>query len=258
MTDTNFRSALVVGMVFLLALGTGIAAPASAQLDGPYSQDSANSTQTTTDTGDESSDEATCDPGSDEPNMEQARLYAPEKTIDEGSPGEVAGGFQVDPTAECPAVVHITMSVPSGMTIEGASDIFSSGAGMVTATFEVPPQGGVKDIAASVFSTNTGDRTVTADITYWPKGHEDMSKEIDGMSFTFDVVEPVEAGDVEETNGSNQTTDEAGGDGGDTEDNGLPVSTNVMVILGLMSVLALAVLAMTRMSPRDINIGVKK
>lgn len=30
-----------------------------------------------------------------------------------------------------------------------------------------------------MYSTNTGQRTVTADITYWPVGHKDMAAEIE-------------------------------------------------------------------------------
>ncbi|MFC7081272.1 hypothetical protein [Halorussus caseinilyticus] len=146
------------------------------------------------------------------------------------------------------------MSVPSGMTIQGSSDILSGGAGMVSGSFEVRPQGGIKDIRANVYSTNTGKRTVTADITYWPKGHKDLAQEIDGMSFTFDVKEPVEA---TENTGSEQTQTTSGPAPEESESS-LPVSQNLLIIGGLMFILLVAVLAMTKMSPRDINIGVKK
>lgn len=245
--DTKSKRTVAV-LAVLVVLASGIAAPAAGQLQSNV-ESAANTTQTTTDSA---TTQGACDSISTPPSMEQARLYASQKTIEKSKPGKIAGGFQVDPTADCPVVVHITMSVPSGMTIEGTSDIFTGGAGMVSGTFEVRPQGGIKDISADVFSTNTGERTVTADIKYWPKGHKDMAQEIDGMSFTFDVKEPLEASEVE-----NQQTTAAGGTSGDSG-NGLPVSTNVMVILGLMTILGLAVLAMTKMSPRDINVGVKK
>lgn len=131
-----------------------------------------------------------CQPGDGEPSLSQSRLYAPEKVLKSGEPGEISGGFKVSNTANCPVKVSITMQVPSGMQIEGASDVMSGGAGMVTADFTVEP-GNIRSIRASVFSENTGSRTVTADIQYWPVGHDDMAKQIDGISMSFDVQEPV-------------------------------------------------------------------
>ncbi|WP_211338416.1 hypothetical protein [Haloterrigena salifodinae] len=96
------------------------------------------------------------------------------------------------------------MSVPSGVTISGGSDFTSSGAGMVTSRFTVSPGANIKDIAAEVYSDETGERTVTADIQYWPEGHEDRSREIDGLSFTFDVEEPTTPNDE-----SNAESDDA-------------------------------------------------
>lgn len=128
-----------------------------------------------------------CDPGPGEPQMDQARLYASKTTIDTDSAGQISGGFQVSPTANCPVVVVITMSVPSGMTISGGSDFASGGAGMVSTRFTVRPGANIKDIRANVYSSEVGQRTVTADIQYWPEGHQDLNREIDGLSFTFDV-----------------------------------------------------------------------
>ncbi|MFC4449096.1 hypothetical protein [Halorussus aquaticus] len=254
MNDTNFQRTFVA-MAALLVLAAGIAAPAAAQLQNDVA--AANTTQTTTETVATTEAAATtqgeCEKPSSPPSLSQARLYASQKTINKSQPGKISGGFQVDPTATCPVVVHITMSVPSGMTIQGSSDLFSGGAGMVSGTFDVRPQGGIKDIRANVYSTNTGKRTVTADIQYWPKGHKDMAQEIDGMSFTFDVTQPVEATGDSGSNAESETTAVASG-----ASSSLPVSQNMLIIGGLMFVLLVAVLAMTKMSPRDINIGVKK
>lgn len=68
----------------------------------------------------------------------------PEKTIESDSPGSISGGFQLDPTSECPVVVRITLTVPSGMHVSGASGTFSTGAGMTTAQFTVNPNAGSK------------------------------------------------------------------------------------------------------------------
>ncbi|MDS0282252.1 hypothetical protein [Haloarcula onubensis] len=123
--------------------------------------------------------------------MDQARLYASDTTVNQDSPGQIAGGFQVSPVANCPVVVVITMSVPSGMTISGGSDFASSGAGLVSTRFTVRPGANIRDVRATVYSEDTGEKTVTADIQYWPQGHQDLNREIDGLSFSFNVEESV-------------------------------------------------------------------
>lgn len=133
-----------------------------------------------------------CSVSKGESLLSHKRLYAPETTIDTESPGQIAGGFQAAPTVDCPIVVRITMEVPSGMEVSGSADVLSGGAGMVSGTFIVDDSSGIEDIRATVYGTETGDRTVTADITYWPQGHEEMAQSIDGLRFTFQVESPSE------------------------------------------------------------------
>lgn len=159
----------------------------------------ATPTTTTTATPTQTATETTTPEQCDSPQLSQSRLYASEKVIETGQAGQIAGGFQVAADAECPVVVSITMSVPSGMSISGASDVVSGGAGMATAQFTVEP-GEIKDIRANVYSENAGDRTVTADITYWVEGNKENSKDIDGISMTFDVQEPHTQPATTETN----------------------------------------------------------
>lgn len=177
---------LLVGVLFTsVVAGSGIGAAQPQQ----FAVQASNNT-TTSETATPAPTAEVCEPGSDEPSLSQSRLYAPEKTLESGEPGQIAGGFQVSNTADCPVRVSITMQVPSGMQIEGSSDVMSGGAGMVTADFTVRP-GEIRSIRASVFSENTGSRTVTADVQYWPEGHREMAKQIDGISMSFDVQEPV-------------------------------------------------------------------
>lgn len=153
--------------------------------------------------------EATCTPGSNEPEMDQARLYASDTTVTQDSPGQISGGFQVSPVANCPVVVVITMSVPSGMTISGGSDFASSGAGLVSTRFTVRPGANIRDVRATVYSEDTGEKTVTADIQYWPEGHQDLNREIDGLSFSFNVEESV----TPTSSNQNTGTQASGGSG---------------------------------------------
>jgi hypothetical protein len=162
--------------------------------------------------------------------MDQARLYASDSTVESGSPGRIAGGFQVDPTANCPVVVYVTMSVPSGMTVTGGSDFSSGGAGMVAARFTVRPGANIKDVTAEVYSDEVGQKTVTANIQYWPEGHEDLSRDVDGLSFTFDIEEAT-------------TPTAAGGSQNDGPINGFGsmLSSNVLVVGALLIVTLLAI-----------------
>lgn len=186
-----------------------------------------------------------CDPGTDEPQLAQSRLYAPQQTITTGEPGQIAGGFQVAADASCPVVVSITMSVPSGMSISGSSDIDSGGAGLSTAQFTVSP-GEVQDIRANVYSQDTGDRSVTADVTYWPEDNRDMSREIDGISLTFDVQDPItpEDSDDNSTGGANEA------------ESGL-LSNTMLLAFGGFALVVLAIVAVATRS-ESVNIGISK
>jgi hypothetical protein len=236
MPDSKTILALVAVLLATTAMVSGAAvadtAPALAQENTTTATATATATDTATPTP------KACEPSSDEPSLTQSRLYAPQKTLTSGEPGAVAGGFKVSGTANCAVVVSITMQVPSGMQIEGASDIMSGGAGIVTAQFTVKP-GNVRSIRANVFSQNTGERTVTADIQYWPVGHTDMAKQIDGITLSFDVQEPVTPGA-----GGSQSTDSGGSDDGG-DDSGLPVnlSTAVIGLLALLLIIAMVVIA---------------
>lgn len=157
--------------------------------------------------------------------MDQARLYAADSTVESGSPGRIAGGFQVDPTANCPVVVYVTMSVPSGMTISGGSDFSSGGAGMVASRFTVRPGANIKDVTAEVYSDEVGQKTVTANIQYWPEGHEELSREVDGLSFTFNVEEATTPTSSSNSGGNS----DGSGDDGSTNGLGPMLSSNVLV-----------------------------
>lgn len=234
--NVGATAAVLAAVVGLVLAGPGVGT-ALAQTNG-----TATPAPTVTDTP---AAEA-CEPGTDGPQLSQSRLYAPAQTITSGEAGQIAGGFQVAADSTCPVVVSITMSVPSGMTISGSSDIVSSGAGLATAQFTVDP-GEIKDIRANVYSQNTGDRSVTADITYWPEGHEDMSREIDGISLTFDVQEAntPAGGD----GGDGNTTGAEGGDGG--------LGNTMLLAFGAFALVVLGIVAVATRS-ESVNIGISK
>lgn len=201
-------------------------------------QTTARTTTATTTESTRSPTPAQCTPGPSEPQLAQSRLYAPEKTIESGSPGQIAGGFQLDPTSKCSVTVHITLRVPSGMQITGASDTFSSGAGMTTATFTVNPTAGIKDISAEVYSRNTGERTVTADITYWPVGHKEMAKEMDGMAFTYDVREAATPTPASGENPTNSAPSSVGFVGGLSDTAALIAALFVLLLAAIVGLAA--------------------
>ena len=194
----SILTVLIIGLISVSALGGTAAAQTNNTTATPDSTPTAEPTQTS------------CSP-SGPPEMAQSRLYAQEETLTTDDPGRIAGGFQVNPTYECPVTVFVTLQVPSGMEIRGTSDAMSGGAGIVTTQFEVTPGANVKSIAANVYSSETGSKSVVADIQMWPTGHKDMSRSIDGLTFSFDVENSVTPSET--SNSSNGETASALGPG---------------------------------------------
>ncbi|MFD1513437.1 hypothetical protein [Halomarina rubra] len=139
--------------------------------------------------------------------------------------------------------VVITLSVPNGMQITGASDTFSSGAGMATARFTVNPGAGIKDIRANVYSSNAGQRTVTADITYWPVGHKDMAKEMDGIALSYNVEEPTTPTAEENAALEEPAATESNGDS-ESESAGIVLSETNLLIGVFVALLLVAIVGL--------------
>lgn len=127
-----------------------------------------------------------CGLSADGPQLQQARLYASRETITSKQPGRIAGSIALDIQSECDVVVQITLSIPSGLILVGGTGLSSSGPGTATSTFKVQP-GEVKSLVADVYANSLGEKTVTADITYYPEGHKDEAREIDGLILTIDA-----------------------------------------------------------------------
>jgi len=197
----NISTVVVVTAALALVIGTAspvVAASTqtttnSSSTNGVVAQQT-NETATATQT-----EFQTCNPSTG-PQLQQADLHTDDEVIEQGSPGQMSGAIVLDATVECPVRVQITLNVPNNMYIEGTSDIGSGGGGLITNTFTVQP-GEAKDLAAVVYGTETGQHSVVADITYFPAGHKDMAREIDGMSMSFNVEEPVEPGDGNTSSG---------------------------------------------------------
>ncbi|MFC4449324.1 PKD domain-containing protein [Halorussus aquaticus] len=115
-----------------------------------------------------------------------ARLYAPQTVIAPGSPGRLAGAFTTDVTNDEPTKVQITLQVPSGIRIQGGSDVQSSGGGLPTSTFVIDP-GETMDISAKVVGSDPGTYTLRAAITYFPVGNKSAAREYDGLTLNFEV-----------------------------------------------------------------------
>jgi hypothetical protein len=110
------------------------------------------------------------------------------------------------------------------MEVTGSSDVLSGGAGMVSGSFVVDD--------ATGYGTSTGDHTVTADIEYWPQGHEELAQSLDGLRFTFQVESPSE--DV-------PTESDSPGEEGETTDPLGDVPFSWAVTGGLMALLFVAI-----------------
>lgn len=196
----------------------GAVVPAAAAADTTKAMQTANTTNTTTATPTPTPTAApqseTCEPRPGGPKLQQARLYSPEPTITGDQHGQIAGSIVVGVQNECPVVVQLTLTVPSGMYVAGSGDLSSGGGGVVTSTFVIQP-GETKSLRAEVYSNSLGEKTVTSDITYYPQGHKEMAREIDGQMLNFDVQEKNMPDDREETPTKTETGGDAPGSGGD-------------------------------------------
>lgn len=188
-----------------------------------------------------------CTPDS-EPSLQQADLHTADETIEQGSPGRMSGAIVLDATAECPVKVQITLNVPNNMYIEGTSDIGSGGGGLITNTFVVEP-GEAKDLAATVYGNDPGQRSVVADITYFPVDHKDMAQEIDGLTMTFDIQEAVQP-----NNASAGNADTGSGSG---VFGNLP--TTKQWLLGIVSITVIGLLLVVgRYAAGKVELSIKK
>jgi len=202
-------SRLVLAAVTAMLVVSSAAAPVLAQsADAPRVAQQSNETSSPTQTDTPTPAAGECDP-SDPPQMETARLFTREDTIETDQPGIIAGGFLPPTGLQCDIVVRVTMQVPNNMYIQGTDGLGSGGAGIVSSEFTIPAgTSSVQSVRANVYASETGQLPVTADITYYPKGYPDLQKSLSGLTLNFDVQEPNEQ--------SGTAAGTAGGDGGDS------------------------------------------
>ncbi|MFB6268556.1 MAG: PKD domain-containing protein [Halobacterium sp.] len=188
-------------------------------------------TQTTTQTG--------CQPADDGTMVQAVQLHTDDPNIETGDPGQISGAIAADISNNCPIKVQLTLEVPNGMRIEGGNDIRSGGGGLVTSTFTVEP-GESKSISADVYSADAGEKVVKSSITYYPVDNQDMARQQDTGTLTFDVApQSTTATPTEETSTAtatpttaeqtSQTEQDSDGDGVPDEDDYAPDDPNVQV-----------------------------
>lgn len=242
--NTKFRMVTVL-VLSLVLVGSTIGFPLAAGVaSAQETNTTATATSTPTPTASDTTTAAACEDPS-LPQMDAARLYAPTQQIEAGQPGRIEGGFDLDNQAECPVVVEVRLMVQSGMSVSGGSDWGSTAAGMVSTEFTITPDGSdTEDIAANVYSRNTGEARVDAEIEYWPKGHPEMSQNLDSQRFYFDVTEPA-------------TETATGGTGGGSDGSSiLSGLSNLDSEILLFFLAALAIVGMMYIAPKlGINLG---
>jgi hypothetical protein len=242
--STNPREIGKIALIVVVAV-TVIASPAVAQ----QTNETVNNQFPTTDDSQSPAPEEPeeCDPLPGAPQMQQVDLHTSESTINSGDPGRISGSIVSNAVSNCAIRAQVTMNVPNNMYIGGAGDVGSGTGGIVTSTFTADP-GEAKDIAATVKSLDTGERTVVTDITYWPVGHKDMNREVDGLMLTFDVQEPSESLSGE--------SDSSGSSGGNETDTGTGIPFGIK--WGILAVLAVAVLGLVLVAGRKTDINIRK
>ena len=242
MNPITVRRATAIGLLAVLLI-TASAVPAVAVVQSTPDAPASTTNATVA--------EDNCDP-EDPPELAQARLHTREDTIEEGSPGVISGGFLPEAGIDCPIVVRIALSVPNNMYIEGTTGIGTGGAGIVAGEFTINPDAeDVKSVRADVYSTQTGEHAVTADIEWWPEGHSDLKRSITGLTLTFDVIEPAEPGETP------TATPEPGETPDSDDDSGL-LSLTELLAIAIVGLTLVGVVAAYTKGLDTLNIGVSK
>lgn len=144
-------------------------------------------TETATDTPTATPATGECSPNSPA-ELEMARLFTRESTIETGQPGVIAGGFLPPAGLQCDIIVWVTMQVPNNMCVQGADRLSFGSAGIISSEFMIPAgTPSVGSVRSNVYASKTGQLRVTGDITYWPEGHPGLQGEISKLTLTFDV-----------------------------------------------------------------------
>jgi len=258
------KNELTVVTFALLAL-VGAVTPAAAAGGGTTFAVQSNNTTSTptpmpsptaTPTAAESTS-AACEPRAGGTKLQQARLYSPRPTITGDQHGQISGTIALDIQNECPVMVQLTMNVPTGMYVAGSGDLSSGGGGIVTSTFVVDP-GETKSLRANVYSNSPGEKTVTADITYFPEGHKDEAREVDGIMLNFDVEEENMPNDPN-TPASTETT-APGGDEDPIDGEPSVLERLIRLIgftqIGLLVLVALGLVLLTQVIPDDFDFDI--
>jgi hypothetical protein len=185
---------------------------------------------------------STCEPRETGPELQQARVYSGDPVIEQGSPGDVSATLVSDIQNNCDLVVQLTLTIPSGMTISGSSDVSSGGGGVVTNTLTLQP-GESQSLSANVYSSILGEQPVTSQITYYPSGHPDMAREIDGQTLNFDVQEEYMPEGSNQTSANNTSNNEESTPVS-TPDGPLSGITTLQWLLGIVSVTVVGLLGL--------------
>ena len=174
-------------------------------------------------------------------------------------PARVGVSASTSITNQCPVIVQVTFDIPNDMYYQGTS-AGSSGQGLQTEVFEVGP-GEVASFTTTMYANQPGDRTVTADVEYFPEGQPEDARSLNNLMLTFDVQDPVpeedwpDPEDAEPVDGeANQpdylpgdNSDDNNGSGGDgpsnddDDDDGIldALAENLVAVLALIGVISI-------------------
>lgn len=254
MHDSNSTGARTALLVVALAVAAGLLlagavmpAAAAEGADGTGNE-TTNGDETIDDTNNEATE--TC-----EADINSIDVHTADSIVDGADdPARVGVSVSTSFTNECPVKVQVDFDIPNNMYYQGTS-AGSSGQGLQTEVFEVPP-GESEDFTTTMYANQPGDRTVTADVEYFPEGQPEDARSLSNMMLTFDVQDPVPEeewpdepvnGEVnqpdddteEETVGDN---DNSGGDGSsNNDDDGLldALADDLVAVLAIIGIISI-------------------
>jgi|GEM_PF-4568762 len=173
--DSCRIACLVLVTCLLVVGGTASTGPVLA-----VQAENGTASETTTGSASPTATDAGCLPSESGPSFQTSRLFASDRTVSTDSPGQVDAGFQIDPTAACPVVVNVTFSTSSGVTLDGGANVTRLADGSVQTQLTIEP-GSSAGVSVDVYPDGTGRTVVSGNVEYWPEGHPDRSKQIEGL-----------------------------------------------------------------------------
>jgi hypothetical protein len=118
----------------------------------------------------------------------QSSIQATDDQITTTQPGLISGQIVAPQSNQCVVVVQMVLTIPTDMYVAGTDDVGSGGQGKLSSTFRMSP-GEVESMSAQVYASSPGTRVLMADFLYYPAGHPDNERRLNGFGVKITATE---------------------------------------------------------------------